>query len=56
MSREVVAFFTMQNMVLVCRPEFDPEVFFREFPALLKERSRQVGGPKVKLAAISSQI
>jgi hypothetical protein len=45
-------FFMVQNMNLVCRPDFDPEVFSREFSALSQELGRQVGGPKVSLTAI----
>ena len=45
-------FFVLQNKNLVCRPDFDTEVFAREFPALSQELGRQVGVPKFKLAAI----
>lgn len=45
-------FFVVQNKALVCRPDFDPQVFAREFPALSQELSTQVGGPKVRLANI----
>lgn len=50
------AFFVAQNKALICRPDFDFDVFSREFPPLSQELARQVAGPKVKLAAISSQI
>ena len=48
-------FFVAQNKDLVCRPDFDPEVFIQEFPALAQELSRQVGGPKVRLADIPTR-
>lgn len=51
-SSRLNAFFVLQNKDLVCRPDFDPEAFAREFPALSQELARQVGGPKVRLAAI----
>lgn len=49
------AFFWVEGKDLVCRPDFDPEVFAREFPALAQELSRQVGGPKVRLADIPTR-
>ena len=51
-SSRLNAFFRVQSKVLFCRPDFDPEVFAREFPALSQELYGQVGGPKVKLANI----
>ena len=51
-SSRLNAFFVVQGKDLVCRPDFDPEVFAKEFPALSQELSRQVGGPKVSLADI----
>ena len=48
-------FFMLQSKNLVCRPDFDTEVFARECPALSQELSRQVGGPKVKLADIPAR-
>lgn len=45
-------FFMLQSKNLVCRTDFDPEVFSREFPALAQELARQVGRPKLRLAAI----
>ena len=51
-SSRLNGFFVVQNKDLVCRPDFDPEGFAREFPALSQELARQVGGPKVSLAAI----
>jgi hypothetical protein len=48
-------FFVVQNKDLVCRPDFDAEVFAREFPALSQELSRQVSGPKVRLASIPTR-
>ena len=47
------AFFWVQNKNLVCRPDFDPEVFAREYPSISQELARQVGGPKVSLATIA---
>ena len=49
------AFFWVQAKDLVCRPDFDPEGFAREFPALSQELTRQVGGPRVKLANIPTR-
>ena len=49
------AFFWVRGKDLVCRPDFDPEVFAQEFPALSGELSRQVGGPKVRLANIPAR-
>ena len=49
------AFFVVQGKNLVCRPDFDIGVFAREFPALSAELSSQVGGPKVRLAPISTR-
>ena len=54
-SSRLNAFFVVQNKDLVCRPDFDPEVFAREFPALSQELARQVGGPKVRLADIPTR-
>ena len=51
-SSRLNRFFEVQNKDLVCRPIFDPEAFAREFTALSRELARQVGGPKVRLAAI----
>jgi hypothetical protein len=51
-SSRLNGFFVVQNKDLVCRPDFDAEVFAREFPALSQELARQVGGPKVRLANI----
>ena len=45
-------FFVAQNKLIVCRPDFDPQVFAREFSALSEELSKQVGGSKAKLAPI----
>jgi len=49
------AFFVVQGKDLVCRPDFDAGVFAREFPALSEELSRQVGGPRVRLAKIPTR-
>ena len=54
-SSRLNAFFAAQNKALVCRPDFDPEVFAREFPALSEELSRQVGGSKFRLADIPTR-
>lgn len=54
-SSRLNAFFMLQNKNLVCRPDFEPEVFAREFPALSQELVRQIGGPKVKLANIPTR-
>ena len=54
-SSRLNAFFQVQKKDLICRPEFDPDVFAREYPALAQELSRQVGGPKVRLAAIPTR-
>ena len=54
-SSRLNAFFVVQNKDLVCRPDFDAEVFAREFPALSQELARQVGGPKVRLANIPTR-
>lgn len=54
-SSRLNAFFRVQGNDLLCRPDFAPEVFAREFPALSVELSRQVGGPKVRLADIPSR-
>lgn len=51
-SSRLNAFFQVQSKVLICRPDFDPQVFAREFPALSEELSRQVGGPKIRLVDI----
>lgn len=51
-SSRLNGFFYIQGKDLVCRPDFDPDIFAREFPALSQELSRQVGGPKVKLAKL----
>jgi hypothetical protein len=51
-SSRLNAFFVVQGKDLVCMPDFDADVFAREFPALSEELSRQAGGPKVGLAAI----
>jgi hypothetical protein len=48
-------FFSLQNKNLVCRTDFDPDAFAREYPALSQELARQVGGPKLSLAAIPSR-
>jgi hypothetical protein len=53
-SSRLNGFFQFQSKDLVCRPDFDAEVFSREFPELSQELARQVGGPKVSLAAIPS--
>ena len=45
-------FFGVQGKNLVCRFDFDPEIFARQFPALSQELSNQIGGPKVRLANI----
>lgn len=45
-------FFMLQSKDLACRPDFDPAVFAREFPPLSQELGRQVGSPKLSLAAI----
>ena len=55
-SSRLNTFFGAQNKTLVCRPDFDPGVCAREFPPLSQELAQQVAGPKVKLAAVSSQI
>jgi hypothetical protein len=52
LSSRLNTFFVVQGKDLVCRPDFDVKVFAREFPTLSEELSRQVGGPKLKLAAI----
>jgi len=49
------AFFVAQGKDLACRPDFDPEGLAREYPVLSEELSRQVGGPKVRLADIPSR-
>jgi hypothetical protein len=49
------SFFRLQNKNLVCRPDFDPQVFAGECPALSQELGRQVSGPKLKLAAIPTR-
>jgi hypothetical protein len=54
-SSRLNVFFYIQGKDLVCRPDFDAEVFAREFPALSQELARQVGGPKVTLAAIPTR-
>jgi hypothetical protein len=54
-SSRLNSFFVVQNKDLVCRPDFDAEVFAREFPALSQELARQVGGPKVRLANIPTR-
>jgi hypothetical protein len=47
--------FRLRNRDLACRPDFDPDAFAREFPALSQELARQVGGPKLALAAIPTR-
>ncbi len=47
--------FMVQNKNLVCRPDFDAEVFAREFPALSQELARQVSESKVKMANIPTR-
>jgi hypothetical protein len=54
-SSRLNGFFWVQGKDLVCRPDFDPEDFAREFPALSQELSRQVGGPRVSLATIPAR-
>jgi hypothetical protein len=54
-SSKLNGFFVVQNKDLVCRPDFDAEVFAREFTALAQELGRQVGGPKVRLANIPAK-
>lgn len=54
-SRLNAFFFWVRGKDLVCRPAFDPEVFAQEFPALSGELSKQVGGPKVRLANIPAR-
>ena len=54
-SSRLNAFFEVQGKDLICRPDFAPEVFAREFPALSQELARQVGGPKVRLANIPTR-
>ena len=54
-SSKLNTFFWVQGKDLVCRPDFDIGVFASEFPALSQELARQVGGPKVSLAAIPTQ-
>jgi hypothetical protein len=54
-SSRLNGFFWVKGKDLVCCPDFDPEVFAREFPALSQELARQVSGPKVRLAAIPTR-
>ena len=54
-SSRLNAFFVVQNKELNCKPDYDAEVFAKELPALSEELSRQVGGPKVNLAAVPSR-
>jgi hypothetical protein len=54
-SSRLNGFFLVQNKDLACRPDFDPEVFARDYPALSRELARQVGGPKVRLANIPTR-
>jgi hypothetical protein len=54
-SSRLNGFFEVQGKNLVCRPDFNPEVFAKEFPALSEELSRQVDGPKLRLAPLSTQ-
>ena len=54
-SSRLNAFFMLQDKNLVCRPDFEPEVFAREFPSLSQELARQAGGPKIRLADIPTR-
>ncbi len=54
-SSRLNAFFVLQNKDLVCRPDFDPEGFAREYPVLSEELSRQEGRGKVRLANIPTR-
>jgi hypothetical protein len=49
-SSRLNGFFVVQNKDLVCRPDFDAQVFAQEFRALSQELARQVGSPRVRLA------
>jgi hypothetical protein len=55
-SSRLNGFFYLRGKDLVCRPDFDPEVFSRDFPALSQELARQVGGPKISLAPLPVKI
>ncbi len=55
-SSRLNAFFALQNKALICRPDFDSDVFSWAFPALSQELVRQVRSTKVSLAAIPSRV
>jgi hypothetical protein len=54
-SSRLNGLFIAKGKDLVCRPDFDAEVFAKDFPVLSQGLARQVGGPKVRLANIPIQ-
>ncbi len=54
-SSRLNGLFMVKDKDLVCRQDFDAEVFAKDFPALSQELARQVGSPKVRLANIPIQ-